>query len=79
MKVNGHYLEVNPHRVQKNPKGEKYRVISLERDGTKEPEWDNDSKMMKSCWIVTIKFIDKDQRLKMYFNYQDNCIKTEKI
>ncbi len=74
MRVDNQIIILNPYLVQKSPNGREFRIVGVEKDLSCDPQWINGSK--KYCWIVTIKFIDNSQRVMLYFNHRDECIKS---
>ena len=77
MRVDNQIISLDPLIVQFSPNGREFRVIGIKMDLWHEPKWINGTE--KFCWIVTVKFIDNDQRVELHFDYSDQCVKKEKI
>jgi hypothetical protein len=77
MRVDNQIISLDPFITQESPNKRKFSVIGVEKDLTVEPEWINQT--VKYHWIVTVKFLDNNQRVKFYFDYNDRCMKKVKL
>ncbi|WP_281681714.1 hypothetical protein [Zunongwangia profunda] len=77
MKVGDHVMRLNPHIIQKSANKGNYRVIKVAKDLSQAPQWVG--KTEKFHWIITIKYIDSDLKVDLYFDYYDQCYKKEKV
>ncbi len=77
MRVDNQTISLDPFLIQVSPNGREFKVVAIEKDLTMDPEWVNET--LKFHWIVTIKFLDNNKRVRLYFDYKDQCIKKVKF
>jgi len=77
MRVDNQIISLNPFLIQVSPNGREFKVVGIEKDLTVDSKWINETK--KYHWIVTIKFLDNNQRVRLYFDYNDRCMKKVKV
>lgn len=77
MRVDNQIISLDPILIQESPNGREFRVVGVEKDLSHKSQR-IDAKQ-KFCWIVTIKFLDDNQRVELHFNQKDECVKKVKF
>jgi hypothetical protein len=77
MRVDNQIIRLDPFIVQISPNGREFRVIGVLMDLSYKPKRMNG--IEKFCWIVIVKFLDNDQRVKLHFDFSDQCVRKEKF
>lgn len=77
MRIDNLIISLDPFLIQESPNGRKFRVIGIEKNLSTKPLWINEAE--KYCWIVTVKFLDSGQLVKLYFDHCDDCVKKVKL
>lgn len=77
MRVDNQILILDPYIIQMSPNGRGFKVVGVEKDLSYESEWIDG--MEKFRWIVTVKFVDDSQRVRLHFDHKDHCVKKEKF
>jgi len=77
MKFGNKVLRINPNITQTSPEGKKYRVIGIGRDPAEAPQWVG--KIKKFHWIVTIKYLETNELIDLFFDCYDQCHEKRKV
>lgn len=77
MWVDNQILILDPYITQMSPNGRGFKVVGVEKDLSYDSQWIDG--MEKFRWIVTIKFLDDNQRVRLHFDHKDYYVKKEKF
>lgn len=77
MRVDNRIISLDPYLVQKSPNGRDFQVLGIEKDLFFDSLWIDGKE--KFHWIVTVKFLDDNQRVKLHFDHKDECVKKGKV
>ncbi|SFG23949.1 hypothetical protein SAMN04488033_1455 [Salegentibacter agarivorans] len=77
MKVGNHVMRLNPHITQTSPERKKYRVVGVAKDPSEAPQWIG--KTEKYHWIVTIKYLETNELIDLFFDCYDQCHEKRKL
>jgi len=77
MKVGKQTIRLNPHITQTFPNKGKFRVIGVGKDPGEAPQWIG--KTEKYHWIVTIKYLETNELIDLFFDCYDQCYEKRKL